>query len=1336
MKSLSLPSTTVIELARHRRWVSLILCYLAGILVVSAQVNVLTYHNDFARTGQNTNETVLTPANVNANSFGQLFSYPVDGFVYAQPLYVSGLSIPGQGTHNAVFVATQHNSVYAFDADSDAGPNGGLLWQVNFGPSAATPNNDFGNRYGPYHDIDPEVGITSTPVIDLASGTMYVDAFTHESTSYYHRVHALNITNGVEQPYSPVVVSASVPGVGVDSSGGVLSFRAIQYLQRPALTLAGGRLYVAYSGYADTDPYHGWVIGFNASNFVQLTNQVYCTTPNATTATDGANAGEGGIWMSGNGLAVDANTNLFFEIGNGSFNANITGGTEYGDCFVKLSTSGRLTVADYFAPYNQASLAASDTDLGSGGALLLPDSVGTPAHPHLLVGCGKEGKIYLLDRDSLGHFNATSDSQIVQELPNAVGGTWSSGAYFNNQIYYQGSGDVLKTFILANGLLGTTPTSQSTTTFNWPGATPAISANGTNNAIAWVLQTDGYPSGPSILHAYNAYNLAQELYNSEQVPTRDGLAGAVKFTVPTIANGKVYVGAQKSVAVFGTGAFLAVPTISPAGGLFTNSATVALADVTPGTVLYYTVDQSAPSTNALLYSGPFVLTNTTTVKVQAYKAGSVPSQVASATFLDSAAVTFAAGFVEQDFYSGATRANLEDPAFSTPPTFTTYLGSFETPQGQGDNYAERVSGYFIPPQTTNYVFFVCSDDDSDLFLSTDATPANKHLIATETAWSNSREWLSSAGGSDPASKRSDQFTGTAWPGGNTIQLTAGSRYYIEAVHHQGTGGDNFEATFKSAGAPDPVNGDAGTLLGGVIGSYAYSNSYITITTEPANAVGVQGGTATFSVSASSGTLGAGASTPPPAIVYQWQGAAAGSSAFTNLPLATGSSYTMGPLTLGQNGMQVRAVLTTAGFVTNSAVANLSLVGDTTPPWPIMVTSVNSAGTTLTLAFSEPLALASAQNPRNYVFSPGNIVPVSAVLDASGTNVVLTTAASLPRGVLLTLALAGITDLAGNPVANTSVSFMFQPVTYEADILFDKPIAYYRFEEPAGTAVATNLGSAGGNGAYYTGDEASPGAGGTPSSANGAPGPRPPAFAGFENGNHAANFDGATRWVDTRNQFLQGLGSFTLEYWVAPTNRGAFPGRVGIVGQNDAVEYGFIDPNTIQIWTPNGGSLNTAYSFADGEWHHVATIADGTSIKTYYDGVLEGTSGNSTTAYGTSGYNVHIGGGGVFDATGNWFQGRIDEVAIFNRAIPATRVAEHYLAGKSGGVLLTNAAVTPSTLRFTSINLVGNQVVLQWFGAGSLEQASNPAGPWSAAPNQNNPQVVPVSLGNRFYRLQQ
>ena len=359
------------------------------------------------------------------------------------------------------------------------------------------------------------------------------------------------------------------------------------------------------------------------------------------------------------------------------------------------------------------------------------------------------------------------------------------------------------------------------------------------------------------------------------------------------------------------------------------------------------------------------------------------------------------------------------------------------------------------------------------------------------------------------------------------------------------------------------------------------------------------------------------------------------------------------------------------------------------------------------------------------------MPVSAALDASGANVTLTTPSALPSGTLITLTINNVADLAGNSVApGTTISFSYLPVSYSADIQFDQPIAYYRFEEAAGSATAINSGSTGGNAAYLTGDTA------TASSAKGDPGPRPPAYAGFDSANLSAAFDGVGEWVDTGNQFLQDRAAFTLEYWVSPSGRSGFPTRVGIVGQNDAVEYGFIDANTIEIWTPNGGMLDTTYSFPDDEWHHIAIIADGTSLKTYYDGMLMGTGGNSTTDYGASGYNVHIGGGGVFDPTGNWFNGHIDEVAIFNKALPPARVAEHFSAGKNGGVIVTNGAITPHQLKFTSLSLVGNQVVLQWTGTATLEQANNLNGPWTAAPNQNNPQVAPLASGNRFYRLHQ
>ena len=334
----------------------------AGFTPAGAQVSVWTYHNDNHRTGLNTNETLLNLANVNSTSFGRLFTNAVDGCVYAQPLYVPGVVIPGAGRHNVLFIATEHNTVYAFDAETPAAA-GGLLWKTNLGPAAVTTipgtftNKNFGTRYNnnAYTDIIPEVGITGTPVIDLPSGTLYVDAFTGELgggvTNYFHTIHALNLTNGTERSFSPMVVTASVAGTGVDSVGGRVTFNAKQENQRCALTLANGIVYLAYAGYADTNPYHGWIIGFSTTNLAQLTNYVFNTTPNSTLAAYGASAGEGGIWMGGGGLSVDDNNNLFFEVGNGIFNVtNNSGRTEYGDSFLKLSTTNGLAVADYFTP--------------------------------------------------------------------------------------------------------------------------------------------------------------------------------------------------------------------------------------------------------------------------------------------------------------------------------------------------------------------------------------------------------------------------------------------------------------------------------------------------------------------------------------------------------------------------------------------------------------------------------------------------------------------------------------------------------------------------------------------------------------------------------------------------------------------------------------------------------------------------------------------------------------------------------------------------------------------------------------------------------------------------
>src|ERR1700722_11098970 len=615
--------------------------------------NVLTSRYNNSRSGANTNEFLLTPANVNVSTFGRLFSYPVDGYVYTQPLYVANLTIPGQGTHNVVFVASENDTVYAFDADSNLGTNGGLLWQTNLGVAILSDNNEFGGRYGaPFPDLVPKVGITGTPVIDLASGTIYMSVTTREVTSttnYYHRIHALNITNGTEQPYSPVVVTASFPGTGVDGDGSMVSFDPEQNFQRSGLTLVGGVLFVPYASYADTDPYHGWILGFNATNLQLMTNYIFCSTPDATTNDFGPHAGEGGIWMGGNGLCVDANTNIFFEVGNGSFSANTNGG-DYGDTFVKLSATNGFAVADYFTPMDQAADAVNDNDLGSGGPCLLPDSAGNATHPTLMVGSGKDGNIYLVDRDNMGHYSSTANINL-QTLNGAIAGSYGTPAYFNNWINYQSSGDVMKAFLITNGVMASSPISKTTVTLGGLGYAPVISANGTNNAIAWVIDASAYnnansdtSSGSAVLRAFNATNLSQQLYNSS-LKASDNAPGTVKYPVPTVADGKVFVAGDLGVAVYGIGIILPPPVVSPNGGIYTNSVTVTLADATNSTPIYYTLDGTMPTDNSILFTGPFTLTNTVVVSANAAQTGAFNSADVSASFINSSSIGSGTGLL-------------------------------------------------------------------------------------------------------------------------------------------------------------------------------------------------------------------------------------------------------------------------------------------------------------------------------------------------------------------------------------------------------------------------------------------------------------------------------------------------------------------------------------------------------------------------------------------------------------------------------------------------------------------------------------------------------------------
>jgi hypothetical protein len=508
--------------------VSVILLFLGLLSSSQAQVSVLTYHNDNFRTGANTNETILTPANVSSNIFKRLFTRSVDGYVYAQPLVAAGVNLPRFGPRNVVYVATEHDSVYAFDADT-----GHSYWHAKLLPKGGKTVDSV--KDANCTDLIPEIGVTSTPVIDPSTSTIYVVEKGKTNTVFYQRLHALDLATGAEKFGGPVGLTASTSGTGDGNNGGTVTYNPLQQNQRSALLLANGVVYIASAAHCDNDPYHGWILAYNATNLSQVA--AFNTTPNS---------GRGGVWMSGCGPSADTNGNIYVSTGNGGFDAN-TSGSDYGDSTLEL-TSG-LTVSDYFTPFDQANLDATDGDHGAGGVLLLPDQPG--AHPHLAIQGGKEGSIYVLNRDNMGHFHAGDDSQIVQPLPSIIGPIFFTPAYFNGNIYCNGVGDNLKEFSLTNGLLSTNPVSQSASSLGFPGATPSISANGNSNAIVWTIQTDAFmtKNGQAILHAYDATDLTKELYNS--ATSRQPTGAAVKFAVPTIANGKVYVGAVHRLAVYG-----------------------------------------------------------------------------------------------------------------------------------------------------------------------------------------------------------------------------------------------------------------------------------------------------------------------------------------------------------------------------------------------------------------------------------------------------------------------------------------------------------------------------------------------------------------------------------------------------------------------------------------------------------------------------------------------------------------------------------------------------------------------------------------------------------------
>ena len=505
-----------------------------------AQTDVLTWHNDNLRTGANLAETLLTPATVNATSFGLLRNIAVDGKVDAQPLYVSATYVAADGhKHNVLLIVTEHDSVYAVDAD-----NGTVYWQRSLLKTGETTSDS--RNCG---QVTPEIGITATPVIDRGagpSGTAYVIAMSKDGAgNYYQRLHALDLSSGAELSNSPVDIHATYPGTGDNSANGTVTFDPKQYKERPGLLLHHGNLYTSWSSHCDIRPYTGWMMTYNPSTLAQT--GVFNFVPNGSDASP---------WNAGAGPASDAQGNTYIALGNGTFDTTLTpqgfpNQGDFGNGLVKLAfTNGSLTATDYWTMYDTVSQSAGDVDLGSGGLMLLPDQVDAAGVTrHLAIAAGKDSNLYVADRDHLGHFNPNDNTNLYQELPGALpGGIWSSPAFFNGHLYYGSVGRNLRSFSVSAAKVVASPIQTTSTTFGYPGTTPSVSANGSAHGIVWAPEN----ASPAVLHAYDAGNLSTELYNSNQAAAnRDHFGNGNKFIAPTIANGKVFVATQNSVGVFG-----------------------------------------------------------------------------------------------------------------------------------------------------------------------------------------------------------------------------------------------------------------------------------------------------------------------------------------------------------------------------------------------------------------------------------------------------------------------------------------------------------------------------------------------------------------------------------------------------------------------------------------------------------------------------------------------------------------------------------------------------------------------------------------------------------------
>lgn len=603
-------------------------------LACASGQDVTTWHNDAARTGVQPNEFQLTPANVNARQFGKVFSLSVIGDVYAQPLYLAQYTMSDGRAHNVLIVASAQDYVYAFDADGN-NPAQGYLWRQSLlGPGETWVSDSDVNTV----DIDPNIGIIGTPVVDRARGVVFVVAKSKNASAggptFYQRLHALNIADGSETLNGPTTIAAAVPGAG--DGGATVAFDPLLENQRSALLLAaapgagsGNSVFIAWGSHGDQGAYRGWVMAYDAADVAQQ-NGAWTATPNGI---------GGGIWMSGGGLSSDGNGNIFAGSGNGLFDANQQGG-DYGDSAFRLTLSSLgLHLADSFTPADELSLDTGDHDMGMSASIVIPTQTGPL--PDLTVTADKNGTIYLLNRDSMGGFNAAENSSVESFATGYH--VHSSAAFFNGTLYLGLDNGPLQAWTLNPATDQLTPQSATSTIFTTPaysggGGTPSISSDGASDGIAWILQDTEYNYGPAILHAYNASDLTQELYNSGQAANgRDTAAIAVKFTTATIANGRVYVGGRNAVTVYGLlgaeqSSPAATPVIALPSGAYAGPQMVAIEDASPNAAIYFTTNGSAPGTGSTLYTGPFQVSQSETIEAIATAPGDLQSSTATAAY--------------------------------------------------------------------------------------------------------------------------------------------------------------------------------------------------------------------------------------------------------------------------------------------------------------------------------------------------------------------------------------------------------------------------------------------------------------------------------------------------------------------------------------------------------------------------------------------------------------------------------------------------------------------------------------------------------------------------------